>query len=98
MRQNELDLIKAVNELCNGNPSKDTEDLLRSLKRPLSDYTDAVYIFGTNQDCDFLNDMELDKIDSPKRKYTAIDDGKLNFSKFTDVSTNKMYTATLINQ
>ena len=74
VRQNEKDLIKAVNELCDGTPSQETEDLLRSLKRPLPDYTDALYIFGTNQDCSYFNELQLDKINSPEVKYISIDD------------------------
>ena len=49
-RQQELDLITAVNELCIGEPSAQTEKLMESLSRPLQDDIDAVHIFGTNLD------------------------------------------------
>ena len=81
VRQNEADLITAVNELCNGTPSQTTENLLHSLKRPLMDYSDAVYISGTNQDCSYLNELKLDKIESAEVKYYAIDDEEASVFK-----------------
>ncbi|XP_021368512.1 ATP-dependent DNA helicase pfh1-like [Mizuhopecten yessoensis] len=45
MRQHEEDLIKAVNELCNGSPSAETLQLMKSLDRPLDpgdDHTEIV--------------------------------------------------------
>ncbi|VDI70335.1 Hypothetical predicted protein [Mytilus galloprovincialis] len=35
VRQNEQKLVEAVNQLCNGSPSAETEEFLKSLDRPL---------------------------------------------------------------
>ena len=75
IRQNEPELIKTIHELSNGEPSQETEDLLCSLKRPLPEDSNPVYIFGTNQDCDYLNELKLDKLPTETHEYAAIDDG-----------------------
>ena len=76
VRQKERDLIVAVKELCNGTPSEDTINLMKSLKRPLPSDTGALYIFGTNRDCEYLNELKLSLIPSAKKVYYAIDDSK----------------------
>ena len=59
--QEEQDLIKAINEFCNGTPLKETLELVDKLKRPLPDdrKDKATYIFGTNYDVNFFNYMEI---------------------------------------
>ena len=72
-RQQEVDLIKAVNELCIGKPSEQTEKLMESLSRPLQDGSDAVHIFGTNLDVDFYNHQQLAKLQGNRRIYQSSD-------------------------
>ena len=72
-RQQEVDLIEAVSELCIGKPSTQTEKLMESLSRPLQDETDAVYIFGTNLDVDFYNHQQLAKLQGNQRIYQSTD-------------------------
>ena len=62
VRQHEHDLKKAVNELCEGCPSKETLELVTSLNRPLPNYDDAVFIFGTNFDVNFYNHVKVDSL------------------------------------
>ena len=76
IRQNEMDLITAVQELSDGTPSIHTEQLLKDLSRPIVDSNNALYIFGTNKDCDYLNELKLDELHGVKRTYIAEDDSK----------------------
>ena len=75
LRQNELDLINAINELCEGTPSATTHALMRSLKRPVVSQDKKVYIFGTNYEVDFFNIMTVLNIQSNERIFTAHDTG-----------------------
>ena len=68
MRQDEAELIRAVNQLCDGNPDQQTEDFLRSLSRPLADDTGVLRLFGTNFDTAYVNQISLDA--APGREYT----------------------------
>ena len=81
-RQKESDLIEAVQELCNGTPSERTNKLMKSLSRPLDNDEGAVYIFGTNRDCDYMNELKLDEIPGLKRSYLAIDDSKCHYISY----------------
>ncbi|KAL3841440.1 hypothetical protein ACJMK2_019590 [Sinanodonta woodiana] len=76
MRQKENDLIQAVNELCNGEPSKETEALLKGMGEPLSGDEPIVRIFGTNFDVDYYNQLFLDSADGIQRIYKAKDEGQ----------------------
>ena len=68
-RQQEADLITAVNEWCVGKPSEYTGKLMESLSRPLQSETDAVHIFGTNLDVAFYNHQQLAKLQGNQRIY-----------------------------
>ena len=72
-RQQEADLIRAVNELCVGNPSDEMEKLMEKLSRPLQDPTDAVHIFGTNLDVDFYNHQQLALVPGNQRIHQSTD-------------------------
>ena len=71
--QQEADLIRAVNELCVGNPSAEMERLMEKLSRPLQDPTNAVHIFGTNLDVDFYNHQQLALLPGNQRIYQSTD-------------------------
>ena len=75
VHQEEQDLIKAINEFCNGTPSKETLELVDKLKRPLPDdkKDDATYIFGTNFDVNFFNYDKLSKLPGNMKIYEAKD-------------------------
>ena len=77
-RQKERDLIMAINELCDGIPSPSTDSLMRRLKRPLIDDTDAVFIFGTNFEVDFFNHMKLDALPGNPVLFPSTDSGTVS--------------------
>ena len=74
-RQQEMDLITAINELCEGIPSQTTHNLMRSLKCPMISQTYPVHIFGTNYEVEFFNTMTLTTVAGNERIYTAQDNG-----------------------
>jgi hypothetical protein len=85
-RQHEHDLIHAVNELCNGSPSDDTIQLLRSLDRPLDDSdSDSTKLYGTNFDVCYVNQMMLDEMDGEVSIFKSKDDGKVKLLRFMAV-------------
>ena len=75
-RQKDVQLIKAINELCVGSPSRITLDLVRSLKRPLPEDCDPTYIYGTNADANYQNELCLEKVPGNSRTYYSRDKGK----------------------
>ena len=75
-RQTDIDLINAINDLCEGMLSERTHKLMQSLKRPINTTEKTVYIFGTNYDVDFFNHMKLQQIESPDVLFTAEDVGE----------------------
>ena len=77
-RQKERDLILAINELCDGYPTPSTDTLMRNLKRPLSDGTNAVYIFGTNFEVDFFNHMTLESLPGNPVLFSSTDTGTVS--------------------
>ena len=81
-RQKELDFIRAINDLCEGNLSPRTHQLLSSLSRPIDPNLKPLYIFGTNYDVDFFNYMTLDTLPGDEHLYTAEDNGtKISYRK-----------------
>ena len=81
-RQKELDFIRAINDLCEGNLSPRTHQLLSSLSRPIDPNLKPLYIFGTNYDVDFFNYMTLDTLPGEEHLYTAEDNGtKISYRK-----------------
>lgn len=74
-RQNEDDLIHAVQELCDGQPSPDTEDLIKELQRPVDTSTKPVYLYGTVFEVDLHNHDELDLAPGVATRFKSIDTG-----------------------
>ena len=77
-RQNEPDLIRAVQELSLGNPSPETMDLMNELSRPLPDPDVSVKLFALNYDVDVYNAKRLDTIKTEEKTYKSTDTGKLD--------------------
>ena len=79
--QNEADLIAAINELCDGVPSMETKELMKSLQRPLPQdlQSKAIYIFGTNFDVNFHNYEKLSKLPGGMKIYNANDRGPAKY-------------------
>ena len=75
MRQEEPELIDAINELCVGNPSQQSIQFLRRLQRPNTHSDDTVFIFGTNFDVDFFNHQKLEQLPGNMHIFTATDKG-----------------------
>ena len=74
-RQKELDFIRAINEVCEGNPNPRTHQLLLSLKRPIHDDKESLHIFGTNYEVDFFNYMKIQELAGVEELFTAEDCG-----------------------
>ena len=85
VRQNEPDLVLAIHQLCEGCPDKNTETLLKSLNRDLTDDKGVCRLFGTNFDAAYINQYYLDAHAGELYTYKASDEGNshhLNFSTF----------------
>ena len=74
-RQQQFDFVQSINELCDGTPSKRTHDLMISLKRPIANAVNPVYIFGTNFEVDFFNSMTLAQLPGVEHVFDAKDTG-----------------------
>ena len=74
-RQKELDFIRAINDVCEGNPNARTHQLLLTLKRPIDDDNDNLHIFGTNYEVDFYNYMKLQQMAGVEQLFTSEDCG-----------------------
>ena len=75
-RQDEPELVKAVRELCDGEPSAETNLLLKSLDRPIQNRdADPTMLFGVNFDVDFMNQEKLDAMPGLPKIYKAVDSG-----------------------
>ena len=85
MRQDEPDLINAVNELCDGSPSQPTVDLMKNLARPLEEVNPTL-LFGTRLDVDIVNHDKLYQLQGQQINFKAEDSGKLD-----DHSSFKIY-------
>ena len=75
MRQNEPELINAINELCIGNPSLRSIEYLWKLQRPIPHTDDTVFIFGTNFDVDFFNHQKLEQLPGAMSVFNSKDKG-----------------------
>jgi len=75
-RQREEDLIKAVHELCDGDPSNETLALMCSLDRPLPEDNDVTRLYGTNFDVNYVNHDMLDDMEGEYFTFRATDKGK----------------------
>lgn len=76
MRQNEPKLVQAVNELECGFPSKETNEYLTSLERPLStDDSSITKLHARNFEVDLCNYQNLQTIDKPAHIFEAVDEG-----------------------
>jgi hypothetical protein len=67
-------LALAVKELCDGSPSEQTIQLLKSLDKDL-DRPDVVRLYGTNFDVRYVNEEMLDMIDKEAYVFKATDEG-----------------------
>jgi hypothetical protein len=79
-RQSEPKLIKAVAELCWGNPTPDTHAFMRSLDRPIKPQEEQpTVLFGVNFDVDYYNQNQLDNMEGQSKVYRALDQGIFEF-------------------
>jgi ATP-dependent DNA helicase PIF1 len=75
-RQKEPDLIKAVQELCDGNPSESTKSLISSLQRPIDSTGHPIHLVGTNLSASILNASMLEaEGDTDITEYRSVDEG-----------------------
>jgi hypothetical protein len=84
-RQHEEGLIRAVNELCDGNPSDETLAVLRSLDRPVED-PELTRLYGTNFDAAYINQIMLEEMDGESHTYKAVDQGNSKLLRCTAVA------------
>ena len=80
-RQKDVAFINAVNEICRGVPSEQTLKLIEGLKRPLDNYDGAVFIFGTNFDCNYFNHMKLMELQDREFTFRSSDKGNKHLLK-----------------
>ncbi|CAC5383693.1 PIF1 [Mytilus coruscus] len=82
VRQYEQKLVEAVNQLCNGSPSAETEEFLKSLDRPLPNVNEhddhnIKYLFGTNFNTEYMNIEKLEEnIQGAATYFKSVDSGK----------------------
>ena len=74
-RQDEYDLVSAVQELCDGCPSDQTDELMKELERPLPPDANPVYLYGTNFEVDLHNHNKLTLQPGELRQFRSIDTG-----------------------
>ncbi|KAK3082509.1 hypothetical protein FSP39_008125, partial [Pinctada imbricata] len=78
LRQSESPLIKAVHELCDGRPSEETIQFLRSLDRPLNaSPEDITRLYGTNFDACVVNQDMLEQMNGEMFSFKAKDKGDI---------------------
>ena len=83
MRQTEENLIKAVQELCDGTPSNDTISFLRGLDRELTAVPEnaaVTYLFGKRFDVQMYNQMMLDEMPGEQKVFLSDDEGISRFN------------------
>ena len=76
MRQDEAELIKAINEISLGRPSQETIAFIKSLDRPLD--VPAIkkkLLVSQNILANIYNAIKLQEINKPEIKYISIDSG-----------------------
>ncbi|KAL3852158.1 hypothetical protein ACJMK2_015836 [Sinanodonta woodiana] len=74
IRQDELDFIKAINDVSKGEIPEDTKNLILRLQRPLSPGDDPIRPCGRNFDCDIFNACKLMEMDGVSKCYQSIDE------------------------
>ena len=81
VRQNEPELIQAINKLCDGRPDDNVEKFIKSLSRPLNDEAGVCRLFGTKFDAEFMNQIMLDELPGDAVTYKSRDEGHYNKMK-----------------
>ena len=84
MHQDEQDLIDAINQLCLGNPSHTSVQLIHSLQRPIPKTDKTVFTYGTNFDVDFFNHSKLSAMPWLLQVFQSKDKGPKRYMKLTD--------------
>ncbi|KAL3875767.1 hypothetical protein ACJMK2_033685 [Sinanodonta woodiana] len=74
IRQDELDFIKAINDVSKGEIPEDTKNLILRLQRPLPPGDDPIRLCGRNFDCDIFNACKLMEMDGVSKCYQSIDE------------------------
>ena len=68
--------MKAIKELCDGEPSEDTNALLRSLDRPIQNQdAEPTLLFGMNFDVNVMNQEKVELMPGQPKIYKAVDSG-----------------------
>ena len=68
--------MKAIKELCDGEPSEDTNALLRSLDRPIQNQdAEPTLLFGMNFDVNVMNQEKVELMTGQPKIYKAVDSG-----------------------
>jgi ATP-dependent DNA helicase PIF1 len=77
IRQDEPDLIQAVNDVSKGNLPTETYNLLRRLQQPLPPGDDPTRLFATNFEKEVYNASRLIDLEGVIKMYDAIDEGDM---------------------
>ena len=68
--------MKAIKELCDSEPSEDTNALLRSLDRPIQNQeAEPTLLFGMNFDVNVMNQEKVELMPGQPKIYKAVDSG-----------------------
>lgn len=86
-QQHEEGPIRAVIELCDGNPSEETQALLRSPDWPV-EHLELTRLYGTNFDRVYINQIMLEEMDGNSHMYKAVDEGNSKLMRCTALAKN----------
>ena len=68
-------MVSVVQELCDGRPSDQTEELMQELEGPLPPDANSLFLYGTNFEVDLHNRNKLTLQPGELRRCRSIDTG-----------------------
>lgn len=78
-RQDDERLLRLLNEIRSQECNEDSVEMLEEMKQnDFDDDIEAIKLFTHNVDVDMINELELEKLDTKMRNYTADTNGKAN--------------------
>ena len=75
MRQQQVDFVKAINEISRGELSEDTHNLIKTLGRKLPPWDDPIRLCARNFDCKLFNSCPLIDMDGDEFVFNSVDEG-----------------------
>ena len=78
-RQDDINLIKCINEMEIGEPSDETIAFLLSLSRPIQNQVSSVNLFSRNLYVDLFNYNKLETLPGELKVYQSVDEGSSHY-------------------